>query len=445
MRQLYEGLYRSDEEGTLPALASFMSLSEDGLTYTFTLREASWSDGTPITAFDFERCWTEVLENTLSCNYAALFQTISTVQAPSSKTLMVTLNRPTPYFLELTAFPTFYPYKEGCYSGPFSLVSWEPSDKMVLRKNENYWDKTNVALDGIELSLIDDSGTESYLFEKGELDWLGRPISNSLPFELLEVWREQGKLLSYDLVGTFWLVANTEKSPFNNCNIRKAMSLAIDREGLITHVLGGGRKVAKTILPPSLTFFPDQQDHSSTLLANHFFERGLLEEGWTHETLPPITLTYPSSQPTVKIAQCIAEQWQKTFGFEIALQAIEPSTYYALAKRGEFQIGTGEWIADFVDPTAFLDLFKEKNLNGVGRNNSNWTNENYTALLEAADLEKDLSLRTAMLKQAEAILMEELPIIPLYHHAFDYVKKDAIQGVVLSPLGTSDFKRATLR
>lgn len=477
VKQLFEGLTRLDAEGIpRPALASHVTISDDLLTYTFHLRETCWSNGDPVSAHDFHNAWLEVLNPSFACDYSYMLYPIKNAQklrqglcSPQDlgvsiiddKTLVVELRAPTPYFLELTTFPTLFPVHRNTNTnwavppcehficnGPFCLERWLTQTEVSLKKNPTYWDSQNVKLDRVTFSVIADSHTESQLFETDELDWLGQPISNNISTELLEKMKQEGQLATYGIAGTLWFKFNVAKHPFNNLNFRKAFGYAINRQEIITHVLQGSQTRATGPLPPCMAvnpkpYFTDGDAHTAQTL----FEKGLAEQGWTRATLPRIILSYTPSERNNKIVQLVQQQWHKTLGIKVELQALERQVFVQCSKRGLYQIGIGEWIADFNDPLAFLEIFKSTldPATSTGLNDTGWQDETYSALLEASSNERDSQVRQNLLLKAETILMNAMPIAPLYHYAFDYAKKPYVQDVVLSPLGIADFKTAHVK
>lgn len=422
-KQLYEGLMRLDVDGVpQPAIAKTVNLSKDLCTYTFTLREAQWSDGSPVVANDFVQAWSEARHH----EYAHMLAPIVDAQAIDAQTLVVTLDQPTPYFLELTAFPTYFPYKkEGVYNGPFVLEEWRPTAELTLAKNGTYWDAEHVPLQGITFTIITDNNTEHALFEKEALDWLGQPISHNIATELLHNTEAD----SYDVAGTFWFVFNTRKAPFDNPLLRQAFTYAIDREQIIAHILQGKQPAATSPLPPSMALSnkPHFVDGDIELARRLFDEAGGCEA---------LTLRYPNAERTSKIVQLVQQQWESAFGIDVKLEALEKGLHRSEAKLGHFEVTTGQWIADFNDPLAFLELFTADS----AMNPSGWTDAEFAALLTAS--RHEVERRHELLAEAEKILVEQMPIAPLYHYSFDYVKNQRVSGVVLSPLGTADFKTA---
>ncbi len=472
VRQLFEGLTRVDENHVPKlALADSYTLSDDRLTYTFHLREHHWTNGDLITADDFVYSWKRTLDPSFATEYAHMLFPIKNAEhahtnscsldevgvvALDARSLQVSLEKPTPYFLELVAFPTFYPVNRNVDQnfplwvnppgrhfvscGPFSLEKWTPDQEIVLKKNETYWDASSVFLNKIVFSMIADSNTESLLFSRGELDWLGQPLSNTISSELLGKLKAENRLESYPIAGTFWFKCNVNQEPFNNQKIRKAFAAAISRRDIITHILQGHQSVATSLLPPTLALnkIPllvdgDQQG------ALQLFEEGMQDMGWTRATFPPVTFTYHQSERNAKIVQCVQQQWQELFHIPVNLKALEHHLFKQECTTSNYQIATGEWIADYHDPLSFLEIF----LPNSSMNVTGWYNADFVNLVTHSNLESETRLES--LRQAEAILLEEMPVIPLYHHSFDYVKKSGVEGVILSPLGGSDLKSARLQ
>lgn len=477
VKQLFDGLMRTDATGKPQgAIAESVEISEDGMTYTFHLRDAKWTNGDPVTAHDFVYAWSTVLSPDFPTDYAHMLFPIKNaksvkegkcaldtlgVKASDEKTLVVGLENPTPYFLELVSFPTSFPIhskiasKDNSWAlppghnfvsnGPFSISEWSPDNKLELKKSTTYWEQEKVHLEGLSFIVVGDTNTESYLYEKGELDWLGQPLSGNISTELLAKLKKENKLNSYPVAGTFWLKYNTQRAPFNDKLARQAFAYAIHRDKIIEHILRGGQQSAQEILPPSMAVQKNPLFEDGNLpLAQKLFEEYLAQKGLTRETFPKVTLTYNPSERNNKITQFVADEWHKAFGIEITLEGIELQSYRQKVKQGLFQVGNGDWIADFNDPVAFLDLFKyrKEDQGGNGMNDTGWHNDEFTALLDLCKAETDVTKRNEMLEHAEKILIDEMPVAPLYHYSFDYVKREGVQDVVLSPLGPADFKYA---
>lgn len=477
VKQLFEGLTRLDEQGKPQlAVAETMTLSEDGKTYTFVLKKTQWTDGTPVTAEDFIYAWQKILNPDFASDYSHLLYPIKNARlvregicspqevgfkSLNEKTIVIELENPTPYFLELTAFPTYFPIpsqldkqekkwasppgQKFVCNGPFRLKQWKPQFELVLEKNPLYWDTNEVHLQEIAFTVIGDNTTEGLLFEKGDLDWLGQPLSFNIAPEFLARMRESGKVSSYPVAGTYWFKFNTKKVPFQNVKIRQAFSRVIQRQEIITHLLQGNQTIATGPLPPSMALQTVPYFEDGDLInARALFKEGLAEENWTIESFPQVFLNYAPTERDSKIVQLVQQRWQDAFDITIELQPLENHLYQREIREGHFQVGTGQWIADYNDPISFLELFKGTldPKTGSGMGDTGWQDHRYNDLLEKSVQEKDLEKRKSFLHEAEKILVEAMPIAPLYHFSFDYAKKEDICDVLLSPLGIADFKKA---
>lgn len=465
----FEGLTRIGQDNKpINAAAEDVKVSDDLLTYTFKIRDAKWSNGDPVTAHDFEFAWKRVLDPKTASNYAELLYYLKNgekahkgevsldevgVKALDDKTLEVKLENPTPYFLELTAFKTYFPVnkrvveadknwateaKTHVGNGPFKMESWEHKSKMVLVKSDNYWDKDTVKLDRIEFSMVEDENTELSMYENGEIDWAGHPLS-SLPIDAMPALKDSGKMTVQPIAGTYWYKFNTERVPFNNVKIRKAFAYAINRQEIIDNVAQANQLPAMGAVPPSVAvfkqdgYFKDNDvDTAKKLLAEGMKELGITK-------LPPITLSFNTSDGHKKIAEAIQDQWKKNLGVDVTLENKEWKVYIEDLHQGKFQIGRMGWLADFNDPITFLELYKEKM---GGNNDTRWENAKYKELLNQSAKETDPAKRKEILAQAEAILMDEMPIMPIYFYTQSWVKKDEVKGVFIDATGNVDFKWA---
>jgi len=470
LRATFDGLTRTNEDGKPhESIAEKIEVSPDGLTYTFKLRDAKWSNGDPVTAHDFEFAWKRVLDPKTAANYAYQLYYVKNaekankgeaklddvgVKALDDKTLEVKLENPTPYFLELTAFYTYYPVnkkvveadpkwandaKTHVGNGPFKLESWEHKSKLVLVKNDNYWDKDAVKLDRIEFSMVEDENTELSMFENGELDWAGQPLSN-LPIDAIPALKDSGTLKTQPIAGTYWYKFNVEQAPFNNVKIRKAFTYALNRQAIIDNVTQTNQQPAMGAVPPSMSLKPDGYFKDNDVeTAKKLLEEGMKELGITK--LPPITLSYNTSENHKKIAEAIQDQWKKAFGVEVKLENKEWKVYLEDMHQGKFQIGRMGWLGDFNDPINFLELYKDKD---GGNNDTRWENPKYKELLNKSALETDPEKRKAILAEAEAILMDEMPIAPIYFYTQSWVQNENVKGVIMDGLGFVDYKWATI-
>lgn len=471
MASVFEGLTRLDPEGNPePAMAENIDVSEDGLTYTYTLRDAQWENGDPVTADDFEYAWKWALDPENASDYAYQLYYIEgaeayntgegsaddvAVTAVDEKTLEVNLVNPTPYFDELTAFYTYYPVNSQVAeenpewhtdpggenyigNGPFSLESFTSSDEITLTKNGNYWDAENVALDTVNIDMVESAATALNMYQAGELDYLGSPF-NTIDLNALNQFREEGTLNVSDQAGTYMYVFNTEDEIMKNQNIRKALTLAIDREGLIENVTKGEQKPATGLVPLTMEGFEEPGNYfesNNIEEAQAALDAGLEELGMSEPSDLSIGLSYNTDEAHAAVAQFVQQGWSENLGIDVTLDNSEWQVYLEALDAGEHQVGRYGWLGDFNDAINFLEIFK---IDG-GNNNTGWTNDEYTQLLNDAAQETDEAARIEMMKEAEEILMSEYPIAPVYFYTNLSVHEDKVKNMQADPLGNVQLK-----
>lgn len=468
---LYEGLMRIQSDGQpVPALAETVTLSPDHKTYTFRLRQSAWSDGTPITAYDFEQTWKSLLDPQFPSPNAYQLYVIRGAQAvkegrassdqigihaQDNSTLIVELEQPVPYFLHLAASYFYYPVhaslrhhvpdsvsspeSQVLTNGPFKLEQWKRQNELTVIPNPHYWDNNHVRLERISLLVLDNT-VALQLFQRGELDWIGSPLS-TLAVDALASLNQQRQLEILPAAGIYLFRINTEKPPFNHVKIRQALALALNRVDLVEYVLQGQQEPAFGIIPYSFIkgqpFFEDDDRH----LAHRLFQEALEEQSLTLDDFPPISIYYAAGERSHKIAQVAQQQWKEVLGVKTNLQSSEAKVYYDRLKNHDYQLGIGSWFADIRDPISFLEIFKLKD---NGTNNTQWEHPQYIALLDQSSQTTLSQEREKLLKQAERIIMNEMPIIPLFYASYLYVKSPAVKGVYFSDLGYLDCKHAYL-
>lgn len=467
-RSAFDGLLRLGPDGKIhEAVAEKYEVSSDLMTYTFHLRDTKWSNGDPVTAQDFEYAWKRVLNPETASAYAYQMYYIKNAQkanakevsldevgvkATDDKTLVVTLENPAAFFPELVASVTYFPvnkkvveankdwaHEAATYvgNGPFIMDKWEHKSQIVWKKNDTYWDKDNVKLSKLTYNMIEDANTELSMFDNGDLDWAGSPLGE-LPGDAMQSLKDSGKLHTQATAGTELYVFNTSKPPFNNKNIRKAFSLAIDRKSLTDNVVTYTGTPAYGYLPPSMALNPDgYYKDGDVAKAKELLAQGLKELNL--KELPPVELLYNTSDKHKRTASAIQDEWRKAFGIEVKLINQENKVKREQMKQGNFIIGRGSWIGDFNDPINFLELYRDKG----GNNNAQWTNAEFKDLLEKSAAEGDLEKRKEMLKKADAIFNEEMPIMPLYYYTYAWAQGDGVKDVVIDALGFIDFKYAS--
>ena len=455
---LFEGLTRFNPDWTISlALAESIDISPDRKTYTFHLRKAEWSDGSRVTAYDFEYAWKKVLNPQFCSVNAHLFYVIKNaesakrghisleevgIHALDEKTLKVELCHPTPYFLELTSFSSFFPVskKKDCENpdwmkmtgknfvcnGPFHLQLWDHNVALTLERNPHFWNGYQIHLDKIHLPIIADSMTALHLFECGELDLLQHSLS-PLPSEPLHELFKRGELFLTPAAGTQIIAFNTQQFPFNHVKIRRAFSLATDRDAIVKGVLKLGGTAARSAIPPIL-----KKDNDEPLLAacdpkaaKELFKEGLLECGIEEWQFPPIAFCFSASDLNKNIAAALQHQWKETLGVNVSLQAVEHVTLLEKFKNRQFQLVQTFWLAQFNDQVNILERFKYKdNL----KNYAGWENKKFQQLLDRSQLEVG-AIRLSTLREAEELFLQEMPVLPLYHLNAIYLKKSYVKNL----------------
>ncbi len=471
MASVFEGLTRLDPEGNPePAMAENIDVSEDKKTYTYTLRDAQWSNGDPVTADDFEYAWKWALDPENASDYAYQLYYIEGAEAYNSgegsaddvavtavdeKTLEVQLVNPTPYFDELTAFYTYYPVNSKMAeenpdwhtdpngenyigNGPFNLESFTSSDEIVLQKNDDYWDSENVALQTVNIDMVESESTALKMYEGGDLDYLGSPF-NSIDLNALDKFKDNGTLNVSDQAGTYMYVFNTQDEIMQNKNIREALTIAIDREGLINNVTKGEQEPATGLVPLTMEGFEEPEEYfepGNMDDAKAALDAGLEELGMEDPSELSIALSYNTSEAHAAIAQFVQQGWKENLGIDVTLDNSEWQVYLEALDAGEHQVGRYGWLADFNDPVNFLEIFKTEE----GNNNTGWTDEEYISLLDQASQETDEAARTELLQEAEGVFMEDFPIAPIYFYTNLSVHEDKVKNMTPDPLGNVQLK-----
>lgn len=469
LEHMMEGLMKKDPSGKIvPGIAKDApQVSPDGKTYTFTIRDdAKWSNGDPVTAQDFEYAWKYALNPATASEYAyqlyylkggeayntskekdaaklkALEDAVG-VKAKDDKTLVITLAAPTPYFTDLTSFYTYYPVDKKVQEknpnwaneastyvsdGPFKLVEWKHKQDIKMAKNENYYDKDKIKLDEIDWAEVADENTAWQMYKSGQLD-----IVYPLPTDVLGQLKSSNNPelhIAPDL-STYYYAFNTKKKPFDNVNIRKALSMAIDRNAIVTSVAQGGQKPAYGLVPPGIPdadgkdfqanggdYFKEDVAQAKELLA-----KGLKEEGLT--AMPKFTIVYNTNNGHKAIAEAIQEMWRKNLGVNVTLQNVEFQVKIDKGHKGDFEVLRDGWIGDFVDPMTFIDLFTKTST----QNDSAWTSPDYDKLAAIAKTSTDQAARMKAMHDAEKLMMDQMPIMPVYFYTKPYTLKPNVKGV----------------
>ena len=466
---IFEGLMRrGDHDIPELALAENVEISRDQKKYTFYLRDAQWSDGTPITAYDFEYAWRKLIDpssKTLT-TVPELFYPIKNVRQfilgqcsfedvgitiQDAKTILLELEYPTQYFLDIACNPFLFPAPkhiaekdpswvdkpEFVCNGPFKLKKRQLNSEIILTKNPHYWDQEHVYLDGIDVFIVQDYQTALNLFEKKELDWIGAPFMR-MPYE------SSHKLLNCSAEDAiiYFFIFNNEKYPFTNQKFRKALSYALDRTTIIDNIFHDTAIPTQSALPFPLRLknIPYFQDNNVEL-AQELFKEALEELEITLDDLPEIELLYNASTEFSK-QLCLAAQdeWRKKLNFKVNVRGLLGwNIYIDTLQKGNYQMAITGTMPPIFDPLFVLQIFENKSSLD---NRCNWENENFKQLLLQSNHSLGELERAKALTEAEKILMDEMPIIPMCSMKKSYAKNPRLQGEKLSYTQFVDFKSA---
>jgi oligopeptide transport system substrate-binding protein len=489
---IFEGLTRLNPETFQPepAVASRWNGSADGSAYTFHLRpDARWSTGELVTAEDFRFAWLRALDPRSEAQYAHLLFVIRGgedyyrsrldedaandmpadevgIRAPAPQTLEVRLARPCPYFLELTSFPTFSPnhrptlaawaYRDGqvlrstqhlwtrpahiVCNGAFVLARWDFKQSIWLRRNPCYWDAAHIAVRTIEAWITSDPNAALIAYETGRVD-LVRGLERSVAVRLRNSRRRDFHLS--DRFATYFYRINCRRPPLDNADLRKALSLTIDREALCAHVLRLGEQPAYTYVPrPALPLMPRTSANGTTIyyqppeglgadlspadrvsLAREYLRRSGFDRIAADR---PLEIAFPPEPEQRLLAEAIQAMWESTLGIPVVLRSLEGKVLSARIRDLDYDLARSDWFGDYLDPGTFLEMFTTDS----GQNRTGWSSATYDALIGAASAERDDAQRFALFAQAEQVLCaQELPIIPIFFRRGDYLLRPRFTGL----------------
>ena len=458
---LFEGLCAYDENGQpSPGVAESWEISPDAKTYTFHIRpNAKWSDGSPLKASDFVDSWYHTLKPETASQYnyqlypiknaqafaegkIATFSEVG-VHAVDDLTLRVDLENPTSYFLQLCAFPTLHPLPVDLIkrvgddwvkpaniisNGAFTLETWRINDKIRLRKNAQYWDSANVALETIDVLPISDANVAFNFYASGLADLM---MDKGLaPPALLEDLKKRPDFHAAPFLGIYFLRYNCERGPFKDERVRTAFSLAVDKKRIVDKITRAGELPASGFVPPGIPGFhgtdglPFDPAQAARLLAEAGFPAG--------KGFPNVNYLYSKSELNEAIAVELQNMWRDSLGVNVNLVRQEWKVYLNSLSLLDYDIARSSWVGDYADPNTFLDMF----LTGGGNNRTGWSSTAYDTLLATASRELNPSRRFEILREAEDLLVKNaIPVCPIYYYVgiqlYDPAKLDGIRANVL--------------
>jgi oligopeptide transport system substrate-binding protein len=488
---LWEGLYALDSDSLdpVPGAAEKIDISDDKLTYTFHLRaNGKWSNGDPVTPADFVFAWKRMLQEPGDYTYllfyiqgareyseayekdprSAKWETVS-VKTPDERTIVVTLENPTPFFPDIVAFPPMFPLNEKTLApfkhvdpqsgrttydaafaqppnlvtnGPFTLTRWQLRVGQTLTKNPYYWDVKNVLCNTIESQNYDDPLLAFQKYEQGEVDWLA-DTTGDIAAQLRDAGRKDIKI--FPSFGTYFYTFNCSPTlnggrtnPFADVRVRQALTMAIDKRPIVRNVTKLGEEITSLYVPPT---FPNYKRPTGLAFDVKKAKELLADAGYPNgENFPSVKLMFNTEFNDHKlIAEIVSRQWKKNLNINVELDGMEIKQFQTRLHGKDYDVSRASWYGDYNDVSTFTDKYRSDSLN----NDSAWSNAQYDQLLDAATKERDPQKRLDLLAQAEQILVTEVPIIPLYHYVNKYAFRDNVKGIPLNPRNMVVFKRVT--
>ncbi|MEM7175540.1 MAG: peptide ABC transporter substrate-binding protein [Chlamydiota bacterium] len=451
---IFEGLTRLNQAGEYePAGAEKIEISPCGRVYTFTIRDHNYSNGDPVTAFDYERFWKQSLEPSSNCLKAFLFYPIKNaenakkglvptdevgVKAIDEKTLVVELNHPFSPFLGFLSLPIFVPFKKDAqenplFNGPFIPKEWKKENYLFLEKNRHFWDSSKVNLDAIKILMLQDAISALSLYDQGAIDWIGLPFCY-LPSEISQAKIAKKEFTKQaEIACPFWIYLNTQSFPLSSPAIRKALSCAIDREEVAKYIFAGVTPLFDPI-PDS----PTQHSLSSEAQnARELFNQGLKELGLTEKTFPILKLSSCSDIDVYKkLSEHLQQRWQKVLGIRVELEVQEWNFFVSNINNGNYQLGGCFVSRDYNHPLAHLEQLASPS------NESLWDFPEYQTLISKLKRESDLQKQKDLIQKAVEILRDEVPVIWVVNKSQYGAHRKDLKGLCFDQKGQPDLRWA---
>ena len=459
IQALIEGLiayHPEDSTKPAPGVAETWEHNDDYTVWTFNLREdAVWTNGDPVVANDFVYSWQRMLSPALGAEYATMlyvidgaeafhqgqtedFSTVG-VRAIDDRTLEVRLKGPTPYFALMLKHYSFYPVnprvveefggmtnRQSGWStvenyvgnGPFKIKSWSTNEVLEVEKNPDYWDAETVQLNGIRFFPIENVNTEFTAFQGGRLH-----VTNEVPTDRIPSLRDQmpDQLRIEPYLGSYFYRVNVTREPFDDPRVREALALAIDKKLIVERVTQGGQTPATGFVPEMEGYTSSQKVQTNVARAKELLAEAGYPDG---RGFPNAEILINTSESHRKVAEAIQAMWREALGIEVGIYNQEWKVYLDSQSSLNYDLSRSGWIGDYVHPSTFLDIFTT----GNGNNDTGWSNAEYDRLIAQAQVAGDETERVQLLKQAEAILLEELPVLPIYWYTRVYMKDPRVEG-----------------
>ena len=474
LQNLFKGLYKLDADGStfVPAIAEGVEISEDQLTYTFTLREGlKWSDGSDLTAYDFEYSWLRVLDPNVLSKAASDLWIVKNgeafyrgeceasevgIKAEDERTFVVTLANVTPWFLSLTSTTSFLPVSKAnveanenwawdpatyVCNGPYMLSEYASLDKIVLVKNPYYYNADEVKVDSVQYSIIAESAAELNAYKAGDIN-----VSINLNQQAIADFADSEELYQLPRIGIQYCDFNTQLPEFSDKRVRQAFAMSIDRKVLLD-AMGVVEKAVYGFVPyaqPSLTdetksyrdvagdMFTEDVEAAKALMADAGYPNG--------EGFPTITIKVQNSTQQQILAQVLGDMWKQNLGVNYAIEQRESSVYWDELDAGDFSVDRNGYTCDYVDPSANLKIW----ITGSNAYENGWDDPVYDEMFNATLSMTDPAKREAALIAAEAYLVDQMPGMPVYSMETQFLVKPEIKGVIANPIGHVNYEYASI-
>lgn len=470
IQDMFEGLVSEGLNGdVIPALAKSWEVDETGMVYTYHLREdALWSNGQPITANDFEYSLKRAINPATAAPYAwyltmARFKNAEAinkgeksidelgVEAVDARTLKITLDQPVPYFTKMMVHPSTYPvYKDVVEkygdswtkpehivtSSAYKLSKWVLNERIILERNERYWNNDKTVINQVTYLPIQDLTAEYNRFRTGEID-----ITSSFPLEQYKAIKQErpNELLTMPSLGTYYYLFNMDKAPFDDARVRKALAYSIDRNVVTNIILGQGQLPAYGVTPPSVSGFEAPKlawGEISQKERNKKAKELLAEAGYGPSNPLEFELVYNTSESHKKLALVVSSMWKKNLGVNVELANQEWKTFLEKLSAKDFELARYAWVGDYNEASTFLSYFESH-----GMNYSGWSNIDYDKAMAGAIKAPSDNKRNQFYQKAEQVFAEEMPAIPLYFYTRSVLKQTKVGGYSIENAGDARFTR----
>lgn len=468
---LMEGLVTRHPEGkgSVPGVAERWVISEDGKEYTFYLnKKAKWSNGDSVTANDFVYSWKRILMPSMAALYADMLYVVKNaeaynrgeigdftqvgVKAIDDFTLKVSLNNSTPYFLALLSHYSTWPVHKPTIekfgeidtrgtkwtrpenfvgNGPYLLAEWKLNDVIIVKKNPLYWNADIVTIKEIRFYASDNDTTEDLRYRAGQLHLL-----NTVKITKIQSYKTKypDQIHIDPYFGTYYYRINTQREHLKDKRFRQALSYAINRKEIVETITRGEQAPAFSFSPPDpANFYPSTKLEFNPSKSKELFK----EMGYgVSKELPKLEILYNTSEGHQKLAEAVQSMWKEYLGLEVELVNVDWKTYLDREKNADFLISRAGWIGDYPDPNSFLDMM----VTGRGNNKTSWSNLEYDNLIKKAASATSTNLRNSYFDKAEHILMDELPLIPIYTYTRVYLLHPSVKGYYPNILDTHPYQ-----